>query len=173
MDVIVQQIGALALSAIVNEGAQPSLLGELAGLLKDAIPTSLLFLVLVIAYDLLLNRPLTATLARRKALTEGAMEEAQKAVARAEAKTAEYTEKLRLARSEAYKVREQRVTQWSAERDTALEQVRKNAHERVSLARAELDAETAAACKAIEASAADLAARAVRAVLPVAAGGVR
>ena len=48
------------------------------------------------------------------------MEDAQKAIAEAEARTAEYADKLRQARAEVYKVREQRVKQWNAERDAAL-----------------------------------------------------
>ena len=163
MDVIVQQIGALVFGAVVGEGApQPGILDQVAGLLKGAVPTSLL-----------LHKPLSAALARRKALTEGAMEDAKKAVAEAEAKTAEYAEKLRLARSEAYKVREQRAKQWGAERDAALEEARKIAHQRSSQALAELDAEAAAARKTIEASSADLAAQAMQAVMPAAAGGAR
>jgi F-type H+-transporting ATPase subunit b len=174
MEVIVQQIGAHMMSAVATIAApQPTILDQLAKLFKGAIPTSLLFLVVVIAYDLLVHKPLTATLERRRALTEGAIEDAQKAIAQAEAKTAEYSEKLRLARGEAYKVREQRMKQWNAERDAALDTARKSAHQRVSQARAELDTETSAARKTIEASASELAAQAVRAVLPPAAGGSR
>jgi F-type H+-transporting ATPase subunit b len=129
--------------------------------------------LLIVAYEFLVNKPLTAALAKRRALTEGAMEDARKAVADAEARTAEYAEKLRLARADAYKIREQRIKQWSAERDTALDSARKSAGQKVSQARAQLDQEAAAARKTIETSAADLAAQAVRAVLPVAAGGSR
>ena len=49
------------------------------------------------------------------------MEDAQKAIAQAEARAAEYADRLRQARAEVYKVREQRVKQWNAERDAALE----------------------------------------------------
>jgi len=146
---------------------------KLAALLIGAIPTALLFLVLVAAYELLVHKPLTAALARRRALTEGAMEESQKAIADAEARTAEYAEKLRQARAEAYKIREQRMKQWNAEREAALDAARKSAGQKVSQARLQLESEAAVARKAIEASAADLAAHAVRAVLPVAAGGSR
>ena len=174
MELIVQQIGAQVLSAVAAMAApQPTIFDQLGSLLKGAVPTSLLFLVLVIAYEFLVHKPLTATLARRRTLTEGAMEEAQKAIAAAEAKTTEYTEKLRLARNEAFKVREQRVKQWNAEKDAALEAARKSAHKRVSQARAELEAEAATARKVIESSAAELASQAVRAVLPLAAGGAR
>ena len=91
----------------------------------------------------------------------------------AEAKAQEYAERLRQARAEAYKLREQRVKQWSAERDAALEAARQAAGQKVRQAKAELEAEAAAARAALQAAAADLAGRAVRAVLPAAAGGSR
>jgi F-type H+-transporting ATPase subunit b len=146
---------------------------QLGALLVNAIPTALLFLVLVIAYQFLVQGPLTATLKQRRSLTAGAMEDAQKAIAEAEARTAEYAEKLRQARAEVYKLREQRVKQWNAERDTALDAARKSAGLKVNQARAALDAEAAAARKSIQASSGELAAQAVRAVLPMAAGGSR
>ena len=146
---------------------------QLGALLVGAIPTALLFIVLVAAYQLLIQGPLTAVLARRRALTEGAIEDARKAVAAAEAKAQEYAERLRQARAEAYKLREQRVKQWGAERDAALDLARQAAGKKVRQAKAELEAEAAAARAALEAAAFDLAGRAVRAVLPAAAGGSR
>ena len=101
------------------------------------------------------------------------MEEAEKAIALAEARTREYNEKLRHARAEVYKSRELRVKQWNAERDAALDAARKAAGARVRQAKATLDEEAAAARRTIEASAPELAARVVRAVLPVAVGGSR
>ena len=138
-----------------------------------AIPTAMLFIVLVLAYQFLVQGPLTATLARRRALTEGAMEDAQKAIADAEARTAEYSAKLRQARAEVYKVREQRVKQWNAERDAQLDVARKAAGQKVSQARAELEAEAAAARQTIQGTVGELAGQVVRAVMPVAAGGSR
>jgi F-type H+-transporting ATPase subunit b len=174
MEVIVQQVGAQLLSAVaVLAAPQNSIVVQVGELLKGAIPTSLLFLVLVIAYEFLVHKPMTATLARRRALTQGAIEEAQKAVAEAETKTADYTEKLRLARAEAFKIREQRMKQWNAERDTALDAARKSSHQRVGQAIAQLEAEAEEARKGIEASAAELAQQAMRAVLPMAAGSSR
>jgi len=146
---------------------------QLGALIVSAIPTALLFVVLVIAYQFLIQGPLSATLRQRHARTEGAMEEAQKAIALAEARTAEYNEKLRQARAEVYKSREVRVKQWNAERDAALDGARKAAGARVRQAKAALDGEAAAARRTIEASAPELAAQVVRAVLPVAVGGTR
>lgn len=148
-------------------------LQQLGALVLSAIPTALLFIVLVIAYQLLVQGPLSATLRERHGRTEGAMEAAQKAIALAEARSAEYHEKLRQARAEVYKAREQRVKQWNAERDAALDAARKAAGAKVRQARAALDEEAAAARRTLEASAGELAAQVVQAVLPMAVGGSR
>ncbi len=152
MEVILQQVGAY---------------------LVGAMPTAALFIVVVLAYQLLVQGPLTETLKKRRALTVGAMDDARKAIEKAETRTAEYAEKLRQARAEAYKIREQRVKQWTVERDAALDAARNAAKDKVSKARAEVEAEAASARRSIEASSAELASQAVRAVLPVAAGGTR
>lgn len=149
------------------------ILQQVAKLLMGSIPTALLFIVLVAAYQFLVQGPLSATLKRRRELTEGAMEEARRAISHAEARAAEYAEKLREARIAAHKIREQRLKQLHAERDAALEKTRKAASARVSEAKAHVEAETAAARNTISASAGDLANLAVRAVLPVAVGSSR
>ena len=149
------------------------ILQQVVELFIGAIPTALLFIVLVFAYQILIQGPLTEVLAKRRALTEGAMEDARKAIAEAETKTAEYAERLRQSRAEAYKVREQRVKQWNAERDAALDAARKAAGEKVRQAKTALDSEADSARTAIQGSIADLAGQAVRAVLPLAAGGSR
>jgi F-type H+-transporting ATPase subunit b len=146
---------------------------QVGALLVGAIPTAALFIVLVVAYQILIQGPLTQTLKQRHALTEGAVEDARKAIELAESRTADYAEKLRLARAEAYKIREQRIRQWNTERESALEKARQAASGRVGAARSEIDAEAATARVAIEASASDLASQAVRAVLPAGAGGSR
>ena len=149
------------------------LIQQLGTLLLSSIPTILLFTVLVLAYQFLVQGPLTATLEERRSRTEGAQEKAHQAIAQAEELTAEYAERLRQARGEVYKAREARVKQWSAERDAALDAARKAAVQKVSQAKAALEAEAAQARKAIQASAGDLARQVLRAVLPVTAGGSR
>jgi len=146
---------------------------QLATQFLSAVPTALLFIVLVISYQFLVQGPLTAMLAKRRALTEGAMDDARKAIAQAEAKAAEYSEKLRQARAEAFKVREQRIRQWNAERDAALDSARKSAGDKVRQSKMSLEAEVESARTTIQASISDLAGQAVRAVLPMAAGGSR
>jgi len=146
---------------------------QLEGYFIAAIPTSVLFIVLVLAYQFLVQGPLTAVLKERRARTEGAVEDAQKAIAQAEERAADYAAKLRQARAEILKAREERIQKWTAERDAALDSARKAAASRVEAARAELEVETARARQAIQVSAADLAQQVVKAVLPAAAGGAR
>ncbi len=69
MEVILQHTGALmtCLIAVTDAPAKPSLLGQVGGMLLHSVPTALLFLVLVVAYEFLVHKPLTATLARRRA----------------------------------------------------------------------------------------------------------
>jgi F-type H+-transporting ATPase subunit b len=152
MDEIIQQVGTLLLGAI---------------------PTALLFIMLVLCYQFLVQKPLSRTLDERRARTEGAIEDAHRAIAKAEARAAEYANRLRQARAEIFKIREQRIKQWNAERDAALDSARKSAGLKVSQAKAELDTEAGNARQAIQGSAADLASQVVRAVLPMTAGGTR
>jgi F-type H+-transporting ATPase subunit b len=146
---------------------------QLEGFFLDAIPTALLFIVLVLAYQFLVQGPLTATLKERRARTEGAIEDAHRAIAEAEARAAEYAAKLRQARAEILRAREERIKQWNAERDAALDTARKAAGTKVNQARMELETEAAHARQAIQASVAELADQVVRAVLPVTAGSSR
>jgi len=146
---------------------------QLGTLLLGAIPTILLFTVLVLAYQFLVQGPLTATLKERHARTEGAQEKAHQAIAQAEELAAEYAERLHQARGEVFKAREARLKQWNAERDAALDAARKAAAQKVSQAKAALEAEAAQAKQTIQASAGDLARLVVRAMLPVVSGGSR
>jgi len=150
-----------------------AILQQVGTLLLGAVPTVILFVILVLAYQFLIQGPLTKTLAERRARTSGAVEEAHKAIARAEQRAAEYADKLRHARAEIFKAREQRIQQWNVEKDAALDETRKAAGAKVAQARTAIDAETATARDTIQASAGELASQVVRAVLPVAAGGTR
>ena len=170
---LIQQAGMVVLGADVPASAEPSLVDQVAQLLIGAVPTALLFIALVLCYQFLVQGPLTRTLNERRARTEGAIEDAHRAIAQAEARAAEYAGKLRQARADIFKIREQRIKQWTAERDAAVDEARKAAGLRVNQAKEELDAEAGNARQAIQASAADLASRVVRAVLPIAAGSAR
>jgi F-type H+-transporting ATPase subunit b len=146
---------------------------QLGDLLLSSLPTLILFILLVLAYQLLIQGPLSRTLRERRARTAGAVEEASKAIAAAEAKAADYVSRLRQARAEVFRVREQRLQQWAQERDSALDGARKTALQHVLEARTGLDAEAAAARKALLAGVDQLAEQVIRAVLPAPAGGSR
>jgi len=173
MDIFIHQVGIFLLAADAPVTQEPSLVDQVGQLLLGAVPTMFLFILLVLAYQFLVQGPLSRTLQERRARTEGAVEEAHKAIARAEERAKDYADRLRQARTEVFKVREQRIKQWNAERDAALDAARHSAGQKVSQAKAEIEAEAAHARQAIQASAGELASRVVGAVLPLAAGGTR
>ena len=146
------------------------ILNELGGLVLGSVPTMVLFILMVIAYGLLVRRPLDRILAERHARTAGAMEQAKGAIAAAEAETGAYEEKLRRAKAELFEARERRLKQWAAEREAALEQVRQTAQQRVSSARQGIEQSVAEARTQIEVASSDLGARVLSAVLPANVG---
>ena len=95
------------------------LLRQLEALAIGAIPTLVLFIVLVLAYRYILYRPLMKVRAERRERTAGAMEKARLAIAAADARSQEYEAKLRAARSEIFRHREQLLQQRNAERRAA------------------------------------------------------
>jgi F-type H+-transporting ATPase subunit b len=146
---------------------------QLGELLLGSIPTLILFILLVLAYQFLVQGPLSRTLAERRARTSGAIENANKAVAAAAARTDDYAHKLRQARAELFRLREQRLQQWAHERDAVLDAARKKAVQRVLEAKVALEAEANDARKTLMAGADQLAEQVVRAVMPATAGGSR
>lgn len=142
------------------------ILQQLGTLLLGSVPTAILFLFLVISYKYLVHGPLVKALAERRFRTQGAVERAHAAIAAADAKSQEYEAKLRAARSEIFKAREQRLQKWNAEKEASVEKLRQQAQEQVRQARAAIDAEAAQARRAIESSADQLADQILKAILP-------
>lgn len=140
-----------------------SQLGELA---LGSVPTMVLFVVLIVAYGFLVRRPLDKVLAERRARTSGAEEQARGAIAAAEAETSVYEDKLRAAKNQIFQARDEKLKQWSAERDAALAEVRQTMQEKVKAARAEIEQSGAAARTQIEGMSSELSAQILRAVLP-------
>jgi len=145
------------------------LLRQLGTLVLGAIPTLILFILLVVAYRLILYGPLMKVRAERRERTAGAMERSRLAIAAADARTQEYEAKLRAARGEIFRQREQRMQQLNGERDSALAAARLTAQQRVQAAQAALEAQTGEARKQIEGSATQLASQVLAAILPAAA----
>jgi F-type H+-transporting ATPase subunit b len=146
---------------------------QLGDLFLASLPTLILFIVLVLAYQFLVQGPLSRTLAERRARTAGAVEDANKAIAAAEAKAADYAARLRQARAEVFRAREQRLQQAAQERDAVLDKARKASVQRVLEARLGLESEAVAARNVVMAGADQLAEQVVRAVMPATAGGSR
>lgn len=142
------------------------ILNQLGGLVLGSVPTIVLFILLVIAYGLLVRRPLDRVLAERRARTTGAVEQARGAIAAAEAETTVYEDKLRNAKAEIFRARDEKLKRWNAERDAAVEQLRQAAQDRVRGARREIESSASAARGQIEGATMELSAHILRAVLP-------
>lgn len=145
------------------------LLRQLEDLMIGAVPTMILFVVLALSYRFILYGALVKTRAERRSRTAGAIEKSRQAIAAADVRTQEYEAKLRAARAEILRHREQRIQQRNAEKDSALAAARLAAQQRVREAQAALEAQTVDARKHIEVSAGQLAAQVLAAVLPQAA----
>lgn len=142
------------------------LLRQLGLLVLDSVPTMIIFLILWFAYRFILYRPLLRMLAERRKRTIGAMEVAQAAIAAADARTREYEARLRAARAAIFHHREERVQQWTAQKEAALAEARKAAQQRVAQARSVIESEAVSARSQIESAVGQLAAQALEAVLP-------
>ena len=86
-------------------------LRQLGELLLASVPTVILLWLLYIVYVFVVHRPLTAVLAERQKRTQGAMEKARADIAAAEARTADYEQRLREARQKVFKSLEARRQQ--------------------------------------------------------------
>ena len=151
-------------------------LRQLGELLLGSVPTIILLAILYSLYSFLVYRPLTAVLAERRNRTQGAMEKARADIAAAEARTADYEQRLREARQKIFKNQEARRQQASQARSQAVNQARERAQEQVKQARAAMEADKQQAMGKLQSDAARLATDIVRTVLrplasPSQAGG--
>lgn len=142
------------------------ILNQLGGFVVGSVPTMVFFIILVVAYNFLVRRPLEATLRERRARTSGAMDEARAAIGASEAKAAEYEKKLRDARAQIYEARQARLKQWTDERDAVLTETRKSAGQRVNAAREAVERSGEEARQQLAASAAQLSGKILDAILP-------
>jgi F-type H+-transporting ATPase subunit b len=140
-------------------------LRQLGELLLGAVPTVLLLSILYIFYTFLVHRPLTAVLAERRNRTQGAIEKAAADIAAAEARTAEYEQRLREARQKIFKDQENRRQQANQSRSQAVNQARARALEQVKQAAADIEQDKQQAMSTLQSEAARLASEIVRTVL--------
>lgn len=142
------------------------ILHQLGDLFIGSIPTTILFVFLVVAYRVIIYGPLSRTLAERRKRTQGAIEKAADAIAAADAKTQEYEARLRAARADIFRHRDQLLQQWNVERESALASARLAAQERVRVAQKALEAQSGEARTQIEGSTEQLASQILKAILP-------
>jgi F-type H+-transporting ATPase subunit b len=147
-------------------------LRQLGELLLGAVPTVILLATLYILYIFIVHRPLTAVLAERRSRTQGAMEKARADIASAEARTADYEQRLREARGKVFKNQEARRQQATQARAQAVNQARTRGQEQVKQARAALEEDKQQAMSKLESDAGRLATDIMRSVLrPMASPG--
>jgi F-type H+-transporting ATPase subunit b len=148
-------------------------LRQLGELLLSSVPAIFGFLVVWAGYRLIVYSRLQQVLAERQALTQGAVEQAQKDIAVAEERTADYERQLREARAQVFMTQEAHRRRAIEERNRALAESREKAEAMIKEARAALEKETLAAKAALQQQAESLAGEIISSVLKqaVAAGG--
>jgi F-type H+-transporting ATPase subunit b len=140
-------------------------LRQIGELLLGSVPTIIFFLLLYGFYTVLVHKPLTRVLAERYARTQGAIEKAKNDIAAAEARTAEYEQRLRDARVALFKYQESRRAQASQVRADAVAHARDEAKAQVEQAHAALEKDKLAAKNSLEGEAGRLASEIIRSVL--------
>jgi len=140
-------------------------LRQVGELLLGSIPTIIFMVLLYGLYSGLVHKPLTKVLAERRSRTEGAVEKARADIAAAEARTAEYEQRLREARMAVFKAQEARRQQALKTRSDAVAQARSQAQAQVEQARAAMEKDKLAAQESLRAESGKLAAEIMRIVL--------
>ncbi|MGC1370615.1 MAG: ATP synthase F0 subunit B [Candidatus Sulfotelmatobacter sp.] len=145
-------------------------LRQLGELLLGAVPTVVLLALLYALYTAIVHKPLSRVLAERRGKTEGAIEKSRADIAAAEARTADYEDRLREARGAIFKAQEAQRKKALDARHGALSQARERAHAEVQSAKAGVEKDREAAQDALRGEAQALAEEIVRRVLePVSA----
>ncbi len=145
-------------------------LRQIGELLLGAVPTVVLFGLLYVSYRVLLHQPLEAVLEERHRKTQGAMEKARADVASADARTADYEQRLREARVAVYQAQESRRRKFQEATAAALAEAREKAHAMVRQTREDMQKDVGAARTGLEAESEKLAAAVIQAILKPAAG---
>jgi F-type H+-transporting ATPase subunit b len=132
-------------------------LNALGGILLNAIPTFLLFLLLHFYLKSVFFRPMEKVLHARDEATAGERRRAQESLAKAEEKSRQYEESLRIARNELYKEQEEQRKQWQVEQSAQIAAAAAKTKAVLASAREQLAAETEVARHALEADTRELA----------------
>ena len=146
-------------------------LRQLGELLLGSVPTVILLALLYALYTTIVHKPLQRVLAERRSKTEGAVEKSRADIAAAEARTAEYEQKLREARAAVFRAQEAKRQAALQARSNALNEARSKAQAQVQAAKKDIESDRAAAEAGLPADAAALAQEIVRRVLQPAGAG--
>lgn len=141
------------------------LLSQLGHLLLNAIPTGVLLSVVWCGYRFIVHGKLVAVLSERRERTEGAAEKARADISAAEARSAEYEQRIRDIKLAIYKTQELRRRQQLESRTAELAEARKAADARVQSGREALQAEVARAKAGLQPSVNSLVNQIIRTVL--------
>jgi len=148
-------------------------LRQLGQLLLGSIPTILFMLLLWGGYVVLLHKPLTKVLEQRRSQTEGAIEQAQADVAAAEARTAEYEQRLREARMALFRGQEERRQRAMENRAKAVREARTRAQAQVEQARQAIENDKVAAQESLQSESSRLAGEIIRVILQPGSTSIR
>ena len=146
-------------------------LHQLGELLLGAVPTVILLALLYVLYRTLVHKPLGRVLEQRHAKTEGAVEKSRADIAAAEARTAEYEQRLREARASLFRAQEARRQAALQVRTNATAEARTRSQAQVQAAKADIEKDRASAEQGLQGEAAALAQEIVRRVLQPAGAG--
>jgi len=146
-------------------------LQQLGELLLGSVPTVILLAVLYALYTVIVHKPLQRVLAERRSKTEGAVEKSKADISAADARTAEYEQRLREARAAVFRAQEAKRQAAMQARSSAVNEARNKAQAQVQAAKADIERDRAAAEKGLAADAATLAQEIVRRVLQPAGAG--
>ena len=147
------------------------ILKQLGELLLGAVPTMIFLLLLFGVYTFGVHRPLAAVLAERRSKTQGAVERARADLSSAEARAAEYEQRLREARLAVYRTQEARRAQAQQNRANLTADARVAAQKLVEQARAGIESDKVAAQAVLQQQSGLLAAQIIQAVLQPTLGG--
>jgi F-type H+-transporting ATPase subunit b len=147
-------------------------LRQLGELLLGAVPTVIVFSLLYVLYTVLVHKPLRQVLEERRGKTEGAIEKSRADIAAAEARTAEYEQRLREARAAIFHVQEARRKAALDTRAAAVTDARQQAQKQVQAAKDGIQKDRDAAQAALQGEVQSLAVEMMRRVLAP-AGAVR
>jgi F-type H+-transporting ATPase subunit b len=146
-------------------------LRQLGGLLLGSVPTVILLALLYALYATIVHKPLRRVLEERRGKTEGAIEKSKADIAAAEARTSEYEQRLREARSAVFHAQEERRKAALDARTAAMSVAREKAQEQVQAAKADIEKDREAAQGGLQAEAQSLAEEIIRRVLEPAGAG--